>query len=464
MLFSSISFLYVFLPVVILLYMLVPGRGKNIVLLLASLFFYAWGEIRYLLLMVGAIALGYVAGLLIEKMSGRRAGKLVLAAAVLLCLGILGIFKYADFFISSFNQAFGGALPLLKLALPIGISFYMFQVISYMADVYRGRTEAQKNPLTLAVYIAMFPQLIAGPIVRYTDVKAALTDRQITAPAVSEGITRFAIGLGKKVLIANTLGELCAVYRGISEPTVLFTWLYAAAVTLQIYFDFSGYSDMAIGLGRVLGFSFPENFRHPLTAGSVTDFWRRWHITLGSWFRDYLYIPLGGNRVAPWRHILNIFVVWMATGFWHGAGWNFIIWGLFFAVLLIIEKYGLLKHLGKWRVLSHFYLILTVGISFIIFDNDVLAMGLARIGSLFGAGGIPFSSAETLFYLKDFGIILLIAVLGATRLPLMLVQKLKTRHEGAVAIVTPFFNAALILLATAFIVNGSFNPFLYFRF
>ncbi len=448
-----------------ILYLLVPGSGKNYVLLLASLFFYAWGEPKYIFLMVATILVGYLSGRLIEQTENQKRKKLIMVISVVLCLGVLGIFKYADFFIDSFNKAAGQSLPFLRLALPIGISFYTFQLISYIVDVYRGNTEAQKDPIKLAVFICMFPQLIAGPIVRYVDVKDRLEHKTISRDKFSYGITRFCIGLGKKVLIANTLGELCAVYKGMATPTVLFTWMYALATTLQLYFDFSGYSDMAIGLGSMLGFDFPENFRHPLISTSATEFWRRWHITLGSWFRDYIYIPMGGNRVSRTRHLLNIAVVWMTTGLWHGANWNFVIWGVYFAILLIIEKYGLLKYLNRSKILSHIYLIFVVLISFIIFDNTVMAEGLRRIGYLFGAGGAAFTSPNTWFYLKDFFWILVLACIGATEIPGRCISRMRESHlANALNLAEPIFNAVLLILSTAFLINGSFNPFLYFRF
>ena len=347
MLFSSIPFLYYFLPCVLLLYFLAPKRLKNAVLLLASLVFYAWGEPIYVLLMAGSIASGYVLGLLIEKFRAMPLGKLFLIVSVAISLGLLGYFKYVDFFISNFNAVFGLSVPLLRIALPIGISFYTFQLLSYTIDVYRGTVAAQRNFITLAAYIAMFPQLIAGPIVRYSDVAAQLKSRTHSFEKIALGIRRFILGLAKKILIANALGELCDIFRVSGDQSVLFYWLYAIAFTLHIYFDFSGYSDMAIGLGKVFGFDFPENFRFPYISASITEFWRRWHISLGSWFRDYVYIPLGGNRVGKAKWLRNILVVWLLTGFWHGAAWNFIVWGLLFAVLLVVEKLWLQKPLQK---------------------------------------------------------------------------------------------------------------------
>ena len=336
MLFSSISFLYYFLPAVLILYFASPRRLRNCVLLLGSLFFYAWGEPKYVFLMAVSILVGYALGLLIEKYREKKAvSRLFLILSATFSLLSLGYFKYADFFISNFNAATGLSVPLLKVALPIGISFYTFQLLSYTVDVYRGDVRAQRNFINLAAYISMFPQLIAGPIVRYSDIERDLTDRRETFDKAAEGIRLFILGLGKKILLANQLGELCNVFKTSSDKSVAFFWLYAIAFALHVYFDFSGYSDMARGLGKIFGFDFMKNFNFPYISKSVTEFWRRWHISLGTWFRDYVYIPLGGNRVKPHRHIFNILVVWMLTGFWHGAEWTFIVWGLLFGILLV---------------------------------------------------------------------------------------------------------------------------------
>ena len=388
MLFSSIPFLYYFLPLVLAVYFLTPARFRNAVLLLASLIFYAWGEPKYVLLMLASILSGYGFGLLQERYRGQKGAKLVCGLSVAVSLSFLLYFKYADFFLENFNAATGLGVPLLRIALPIGISFYTFQIISYTVDVYRGEP-AQKNLIHLAAYVAMFPQLIAGPIVRYSDIAQQLEHRSHSTALAAEGVRRFLIGLGKKILIANQLGELCSVFRASDEKSVLFYWLYAVAFALHIYFDFSGYSDMAIGLGKVFGFHFLENFNYPYISASITEFWRRWHISLGTWFRDYVYIPLGGNRVGRARQLLNILVVWMLTGFWHGAAWNFVVWGLMFAVLLIMEKLWLLKPLSKCRPLAHLYVVFFVVISFVIFNAENMGQALSDIGGLFGAGGIP---------------------------------------------------------------------------
>ena len=465
MLFSSIPFLYYFLPLVLAVYFLTPARFRNAVLLLASLIFYAWGEPKYVLLMLASILSGYGFGLLQERYRGQKGAKLVCGLSVAVSLSFLLYFKYADFFLENFNAATGLGVPLLRIALPIGISFYTFQIISYTVDVYRGEP-AQKNLIHLAAYVSMFPQLIAGPIVRYSDIAQQLEHRSHSTALAAEGVRRFLIGLGKKILIANQLGELCSVFRASDEKSVLFYWLYAVAFALHIYFDFSGYSDMAIGLGKVFGFHFLENFNYPYISASITEFWRRWHMSLGTWFRDYVYIPLGGNRVGRARQLLNILVVWMLTGFWHGAAWNFVVWGLMFAVLLIMEKLWLLKPLSKCRPLAHLYVVFFVVISFVIFNAENMGQALSDIGGLFGAGGIPLVSAEAVYCLRSFALVLILAVLGATPLlrnGLVRLSQYPTAGKVLYAL-EPFTLFVLLLVMTGYLVDGSFNPFLYFRF
>lgn len=467
MLFSGIPFLFYFLPCVLLLYFITPGKLKNTVLLLASLFFYGWGEPRYVLWMVAAIVLGYTFGRLMERFQG-RAGlrKTMLVLSVVSSLVILGYFKYADFFIENFNAATGLSVPLLRIALPIGISFYTFQILSYTVDVYRGQVGAQRNFIDLAAYVALFPQLIAGPIVRYSDIAPQLKNRTHSMENIALGMRRFLVGLSKKILLANVLGELCTVFRDSGEKSVLFCWLYAIAYSLHVYFDFSGYSDMAIGLGRIFGFHFPENFNYPFISASITEFWRRWHISLGSWFRDYVYIPLGGNRVRLRRQLFNILVVWMLTGFWHGAAWNFVVWGLYFALLLILEKLWLLPYLKKSRVLSHIYVLLFVTVSFVIFDAPSMGQAFFSIRSMFGLGDMPLLSAEFLYYLRSYGFILLLAMVGATPLPGRIYSSIAESRPGGriMTVLEPLGLTALLVLCMAYLVDGSFNPFLYFRF
>lgn len=467
MLFSSIPFLFYFLPCVLILYLIAPKCLKNTALLLSSLVFYAWGEPRYVIWMLLAITLGYIFGLLIERFKEKkRISKLFMILSVASSLAMLGYFKYVDFFIGNFNAITGLSVPLLKIALPIGISFYTFQILSYTVDVYRGDVAAQKNPIDLAAYVALFPQLIAGPIVRYSDVAEQLKSRTHTLEKTVLGARRFMIGLGKKILIANILGELCDTFRASDDKSVLFFWLYAVAYSLHIYFDFSGYSDMAIGLGKIFGFDFLENFNYPYISASITEFWRRWHMSLGSWFRDYVYIPLGGNRVSRLRHLFNIFVVWMLTGFWHGAAWNFIVWGLFFAVLLMVEKLWLLKYLKKSRVLSHIYVAILIIISFVIFDASSMGQAFSYIGSMFGAGGYPLVSTEFLYYFRSYGVVLILGIIGATPLPKKLWNRIAATNIGSniMTFAEPIALSALLLCCSAYLVDGSYNPFLYFRF
>ena len=423
MLFSSIPFLYYFLPTVLILYFIVPNNWKNVVLLLSSLFFYGWGESKYVFLMLTVIGCGYVLGLFIEKYREQKVGKLFLFLSVFIDVAVLAYFKYADFFIENFNSLTGLQLPLLRIALPIGISFFIFQILSYDIDVYRGEVKAQKNILLLATYVAMFPQLIAGPIVRYVDVEKQLKKRTHSIELAAAGIRRFMIGLAKKVLIANALGECCAVFKASSEKSVLFFWIYGIAFMLHIYFDFSGYSDMAIGLGKIFGFHFMENFNYPYISESITEFWRRWHISLGSWFRDYVYIPLGGNRVSKSRWIFNIVAVWFLTGFWHGAAWNFIVWGLYFVIFLMLEKFFLAKYLSKAKIWNHIYVLFFVMISFMIFDAASLQEAVKNITGLFGIGTQNLISAESIYYLKNYFETFVIAIVAATPLPGKLYEK-----------------------------------------
>ena len=466
MLFSSIPFLYYFLPCVLLLYLVAPRKLKNSVLLLSSLFFYGWGEPKYLILMLLSITQGYIFGRLVEKYRGQKRAKLFLTLSVVFSFLMLGYCKYADFFITSFNAVTGLSIPLLKIALPIGISFYTFQIVSYVIDVYRGDVAAQRNYINLAAYISMFPQLIAGPIVRYADIAAQLDSRTHSFAAASKGIRRFIIGLSKKILLANVLGELVDGFKQADDKSVLFYWLYAVAYTLHIYFDFSGYSDMAIGLGHVFGFDFLENFNYPFISRSITEFWRRWHMSLGSWFRDYLYIPLGGNRVSRGRWIFNIAVVWAATGLWHGAAWNFVAWGVYFAVLLVLEKLFLKKWLDRSPVLGHAYVMLLVIFSFVLFDAATLRSAGATIGAMFGAGGIPAASFEALYNLRSYAVVLIFGIIGSTPLPKLAVERIRKISGGDALInaVEPVVLLALLAVSTAFLIDGSFNPFLYFRF
>ncbi len=462
MVFSSVPFLYVFLPVVLLGYFLVPRRFKNVVLLAASLFFYYYGERAYTSLLLISSLSDYLHSLYIEKHRGTQRAKIALVSSIAVNLALLGFFKYADFLISTVNGLLHTSIPLLKVPLPIGISFFTFQTMSYTIDVYRGRVHAQKNLVTMGTFVCLFPQLVAGPIVRYSDIALELEQRSTTLDEVSAGARRFVVGLAKKVLVANAMGELCGLYRSAGEQTTLFALLYAAAFTIQIYYDFSGYSDMAIGLGLLFGFHFPENFNYPYLSRSVSEFWRRWHMTLGGWFRDYVYIPLGGNRVPRLLYIRNIFVVWALTGLWHGAAWNFVVWGLLFGVLLTAEKLFLDKWLQKCgRILPHVYVMAVVVLSFVLFNASSMQGALADIAAVLGLTGAPFAGTLSLYYLKSYAVLLAVSVVGCTPWPKKLALALP---EGVRAVLEPVAMAVLLLLVTAYLVDGSFNPFLYFRF
>ncbi len=465
MLFSSLIFLYLFIPALILVYFLMPKKGRNFVLLSFSLFFYAWGEPKYLVNILISITVGYLSGLVIGKLKKKslRLGVSILSSVVI--LGFLAYFKYADFAISLWNGVLGTDTPLLRLALPIGISFYTFQILSYVIDVYRGKAQLQKNPIDFGAYVVLFPQLIAGPIVRYLDVAAELKERKCTLELAYSGAERFIIGLGKKIIFANQLGVLVDNYTNSPEPTVLFAWLAALAYMLQIYLDFSGYSDMAIGLGRIFGFKFPENFRHPYLSVTLTEFWRRWHMTLGSWFRDYVYIPLGGNRVSKGRWLLNIVIVWAATGLWHGAGWNFILWGLFFGILLIVEKLWCHGFFEKHRWIGHIYVLIAVLLSFVLFRFNSLGEAAADFKIMFGFAGLPFLGTETLYTLRSSLGLLAFSVVACTPLAVKVIKAWEgSRYAAILSWLKPCVLAMILLLCTAFLVDGSFNPFLYFRF
>lgn len=465
MLFSSLTFLFVFLPTVIGVYYILPMKAKNIWLLLSSLFFYFYGEPKYLILMISVITFSYIFGLLTDRAEGRKR-LIITVLSVAVNLSALIFFKYTDFFITTVNSVFNSDIGLLKLALPIGISFYTFQAISYNIDVYRKDTPAQKNPLSLALYISLFPQLVAGPIVRYTDVMHDLKNRTHSTEKLSLGIRRFVIGLGKKVIMANSLGQLCEIFRDTPEKSTLFYWIYAVSFALQIYFDFSGYSDMAIGLGHMLGFRFVENFNYPFISSSVTEFWRRWHISLGSWFRDYIYIPMGGNRVKKLRFLFNILTVWFLTGFWHGADWTFIIWGLYFAALLLCEKFISAKIKNKVpKFISHIYLIFVVLIGFVIFNANGISGAAEDLSGMLTAS-YPLSNSITLYYLRSYAILILAGAFGATPALKTLCAKIRKNDIGdkILTAAEPLFVATILILVTAYLIDGTYNPFLYFRF
>lgn len=471
MVFSSILFLFRFLPIFMFCYFLSPGRVKNLALFLGSLIFYAWGEPVYVVLMLFSTVSDYIHGRLIGTRRGTRAAKALLVSSLVINLMLLGFFKYADFLIQSVNVLAGTDFPQLNLGLPIGISFYTFQTMSYTIDVYRGEAKVQKSLLDFGVFVTMFPQLIAGPIVKYRQVEERLHDRRPDITAVSYGAKRFVTGLAKKVLLANNIGLLWSLIKDMDygEMSVLTAWIGIGAFALQIYFDFSGYSDMAIGLGTVMGFEFPENFNYPYISKSVTEFWRRWHISLSSWFREYVYIPLGGNRKGIPRQLANIFIVWMLTGIWHGAGWNFVLWGIWFAFFLILEKLFIGRILSRLpQILGHVYCLFVVLLSWVIFELETPGAIGNYLGVMFGLGGQPIWDRQALYFGRENLVLLLIGILAATPLAATLTKKLHKSREGyamaSYGILEKVIPAALLLLSIAYVVDASYNPFLYFRF
>jgi len=466
MVFSSVPFLFYFLPLVIAAYFLAPRKLRNGLLFVVSLIFYAWGEPIYVVLMIFSTLVDYTHGLLLEKLDDKPRARLgVLISSCVINLGLLGFFKYTDFLIGSINSVFGLSLPMMNLPLPIGISFYTFQTMSYTIDVYRRNCAVQHNIISFGCYVAMFPQLIAGPIVRYVTIAEELNHRRETREGFVQGLIQFMLGLAKKVLLANNIGALWDLVKAqqITSLPALTAWLGILAFGFQIYFDFSGYSQMAIGLGRMFGFSFPDNFNHPYIASSVTDFWRRWHITLSTWFREYLYIPLGGNRCSRAKQIRNLIIVWAATGIWHGASWNFLAWGLFFGVMLILEKYVYGRWLQKLpRICSWLYTMLVVVVGWCFFAFDALPDGALYLTRLIGtAGGADHYS---LYLLGSYGFLMIILALCSTPLPSRICGIIKERLPRAYPWLT--LAACLIgfVLCLAYIVDSSYNPFLYFRF
>ena len=471
MLFSSTTFLFAFLPLVLITYYIVPRMFRNLVLFVFSLVFYAWGEPVYIVLMIASTIVAYITGLLADKgrkNTGKHVPLVAMLFAIVWNLGLLLFFKYTDFFIGAANGIFGSDFPVLGLSLPIGISFYSFQTLSYVIDVYRGEVSSQKNFLSLATYVALFPQLIAGPIVRYKDIAEQLSQRRETLSQFSSGVKRFTIGLGKKVILANSIGALFDTISNTqqSELSVAASWLGIIAYTFQIYFDFSGYSDMAIGLGKMFGFDFLENFNYPYISNSITDFWRRWHISLSSWFRDYVYIPLGGNRKGKVRQCINIMIVWFLTGFWHGANWNFMIWGVYFGIILLCEKLFLSKALQKCpAVIKHIYALLLIVIGWGIFAFEDTTALIQNFKNMFGAGNLPLINSQTVFWLAQNAVLLAILIIASTPLFKNLYVKLSTSHtELCGCVIEPIGVVILLALTTSYLAGSSFNPFLYFRF
>ena len=461
MLFSSLVFLFLFLPTTIFLYYISPRKLRNLVLLSFSLFFYAYGEPKYIFVMLTSILINYSLGLLVDKFRGESLSKKVLALAVILNLSIIGYYKYSNFLIGNINKFFRMDISLLKIIMPIGISFFTFQGLSYVIDIYRGHGKVQKNPLNVALYISLFPQLIAGPIVRYETVADQIETRIETMDEFSLGIERFILGLAKKVLISNSLGFIADEIFNLPsiEMSIALSWVGILAYTAQIYFDFSGYSDMAIGLGKIFGFQFLENFNYPYISRSITEFWRRWHISLGTWFRDYLYIPLGGNRVSSIKFLRNIFIVWFLTGLWHGAAWNFIAWGVYYGILLIIEKFFLGKYIEKMpRVFQHIYTMILVIFGWVLFRSESLSYGIDYIKTMIGLNGSPIVNSKAIYYLMEYKVEFIIAFLTSMPIYPWINKKLKGSLMKSILLMTIF------MISVTYLVTSTFNPFIYFRF
>lgn len=467
MLFSSVSFLYYFLPITLVLYFVSKDKYKNIILLLASLFFYFYGEPKYTVLMLISAFSAYIHGILIEKFREKGYSKLFLVSGLVVSLGILIVFKYMDFIIKNINYISNSNIKLLRLVLPIGISFYTFQGLSYIVDVYKKDAKVCRSFVDFATYVCLFPQLIAGPIVRYTTIEDELKNRTHSFDKFAYGVNRFVVGLAKKVILANNLGMIVDIMTKSNEKSVLSYWMVAIFFSLQIYYDFSGYSDMAIGIGRMFGFDFLENFNYPFISKSIKEFWRRWHISLSSFFRDYVYIPLGGNRVSRGRWIFNLLIVWSLTGLWHGDSWNFILWGLYFAILLIIENLFLQNILNKLPALiQHIYAKFFIIISFVIFNNENIKDLWSSLYNMFNFRGLDLYNDFSTYYLKSYTVLLIVSVIGATPILKNIIQKINKNVTGqkVISTINPILNIVLLVVVTAYLIDGSFNPFLYFRF
>lgn len=473
MVFSSLLFMFLFLPVVLILYFAAPRRIRNIILFLFSLFFYAWGEPKYVFLMLFAITLDYTVGRFIDKYKSRgdmKKAKRALLVSVVVNLSVLAFFKYADFIVSSVNGVLGTNIPLLGIPLPIGISFFTFQTMSYSLDVFKGATKVQKNWVNYGTYVSMFPQLIAGPIVQYKTIAEQMQFRRENTDDFVTGIHRFMIGVGKKVLLANNIGSLSDYIMTLptQELPVVTAWIGALAYTFQIYFDFSGYSDMAIGLGKMFGFHFLENFNYPYISKSITEFWRRWHISLSSWFREYVYIPLGGNRKGVAKQVRNIFIVWMLTGIWHGAHWNYVLWGIYYGIFLIMEKFVI----GKWiqklpGIGQNIYTMLIVIIGWVLFKCEDLRVCFSYLKALFGGHGVGLFNRESIYLLYNYAVLFAVLIIGSTRLPKLAAEKalgvMKSDSWTVVVLKTAFY-AGIFVISVAYLVDATYNPFLYFRF
>lgn len=465
MLFSSLIFLFVFLPAVLFLYYISPKKLKNMVLLAFSLFFYGYGEPKSLVVMLGSIMINYVLGLAVDKFREQKhAAHVFLTLTAAANLAVIGYFKYTDFFIQNFNDLFGLSMPLLHIVMPIGISFFTFQGMSYVIDIYRQQGKVQKNPLNVALYISLFPQLIAGPIVRYETVAEQIEYRKVDLAKFQSGLERFILGLSKKVLLANSMGFIAdkVFAHSTDSMSVLLAWIGILAYTAQIYFDFSGYSDMAIGLGRLFGFEFLENFNYPYISKSITEFWRRWHISLSTWFRDYVYIPLGGNRVSKAKLVRNILVVWLLTGFWHGAAWNFIAWGLYFGLLLMLEKFVIGKTLARlWQPLQHLYALFFIVVGWVLFRSENLTYALDYLKVMLGLGGVPLVSKQAIYYLVEYKLELLLAWIAAVPIYPFLKEKVRGLKDSMLLYLVLI---VLFVLCIIYLINSTFNPFIYFRF
>ncbi|WP_343288384.1 MBOAT family O-acyltransferase [Turicibacter bilis] len=466
MLFSSTVFIFYFLPITLLIYFMVPKKLRNYVLLISSLVFYAWGGLLYFPLLIISIILNYICGLKIGKYENKPIKKKrVLITSIILNVLFLGIFKYTNFIVDNLNALFNTSIFIVRIPLPIGISFYTFQAMSYVIDVYRGEGKVQKNIFNLALYISMFPQLVAGPIVRYQTIDEQIINRKHSFEKFNDGLNRFIVGLFKKIIISNTVGELSTIVYGMTENTmsVSIAWLGAISYMLQIYFDFSGYSDMAIGLGKIFGFDFLENFNYPYISKSVSEFWRRWHISLGSWFRDYIYIPLGGNRVSSLKIYRNLLVVWLVTGIWHGASWNFVIWGLYFGMFIMLERMFLQKLLNRIpTIMQHIYLLLIVLVGWVIFSQSDLSSTINYLEVMFGLTEAPFMNGYTIFYFKEYFVALLIACICS--MPILKVLRKNDNFNRVTIILKPVVICVMFFIVIIYMVNSTFNPFIYFNF
>ncbi len=468
MVFSSLTFIYIFLPIVLGIYFLLPHKLKNLWMFISGLIFYAWGEPVYLWIMVLSTIIDYTAGLFMHKYDDKpKIRTICLLASIVMNVGLLSIFKYSGFFVNTINSVFSTSIPVPQIALPIGISFYTFQSMSYTIDLYMRNIPVQKNPVTFATYVTLFPQIVAGPIVRYADVQNEMDTRTHSLDMAGGGVAIFIKGLAKKVLLANNIGALWSTIKAqeISELPAATAWLGILAFTFQIYFDFSGYSDMAVGLGKILGFNFPQNFNFPYVSKSISEFWRRWHITLGTWFREYVYIPLGGNRKGLPRTLINLFITWMLTGFWHGASWNFILWGIYFGIIIILER----LFLGKWlekipSIFRMLYSFILVVFGWVLFEFDKLPNVFAFFKAMFGGNATAFADSNTVYYLISYIVIFALCIFFSIDKSKALFEKLKAKFPRISAVVTPIIIVALLFICTAYLVDATYNPFLYFRF